>query len=79
MTVFQRISEIICSILGVKIEQLCLETNISDLGADSLDWTDIVVEVEEEFDIFIEDKDADNFQTIQDIIQYLKKQGLQDD
>jgi len=49
-----------------------LETTFEDLGADSLDVMDLIMELEQEFDIEIPDEDAENIRTIEDTINYIQ-------
>ena len=60
--------------LGVAPEHISTETNLQRmLGADSLDVVEMVMELEEEFDLNIPDEDASGLQTIGDVIRYLEK------
>ena len=68
-----RVSAIIVEQLGVTKEELAPEASfIDDLGADSLDIVELVMAMEEEFDIEIPDDDAEKIQTIEDVISYVK-------
>ena len=68
-----RVSAIIVEQLGVSKEELAPEASfIDDLGADSLDIVELVMAMEEEFDIEIPDDDAEKIQTIEDVITYVK-------
>jgi acyl carrier protein len=51
---------------------------IDDLGADSLDWAEMVIETEEEFNITIDEDEFKKLYTIGDIINYLKENGIED-
>ena len=69
---FNRIKPIIASQLGVDTEKVTPSAKISDdLGADSLDSIELVMALEEEFNIEILDEDAEKIKTIDDIIVYL--------
>ena len=69
-----RVSAIIVEQLGVTKEDLAPQASfIDDLGADSLDIVELVMAMEEEFDIEIPDDDAEKIQTIQDVISYVKR------
>ena len=69
-----RVSDIIVEQLGVSREELVPEANFSeDLGADSLDIVELVMAMEETFDIEISDEDAEKIQTIGDAFAYVKK------
>ena len=69
-----RVSDIIVEQLGVSREELVPEAKfIEDLGADSLDIVELVMAMEENFDIEIPDDDAEKIQTIGDVFAYVKK------
>src|SRR5215468_9015333 len=69
-----RVSELIVEQLGVSMEEIRPEASfIDDLGADSLDIVELVMAMEEEFDIEIPDEDAERIQTIGDATAYLKE------
>ncbi len=76
-TTEQRITEVIVDQLGVNEENVVPAADlISDLGADSLDQVELVMAIEEEFDIEIEDSEAEAAKTVQGIIDLVKsKQG----
>lgn len=67
--VFDRIKKVVCEQLGVSEEEVKLETTFEELGADSLDLFQVVIELEEEFDIQLED--AENMKSIQDAVTYV--------
>ena len=68
-----RVSAIIVEQLGVTKEELAPRASfIDDLGADSLDIVELVMAMEEEFDIEIPDDDAEKSQTMEDVITYVK-------
>jgi acyl carrier protein len=74
MALENRISDIIVEQLGVSKEEIKPEASfIDDLGADSLDIVELVMAMEEEFDIEIPDDDAEKIQTIGDALSYLKE------
>ena len=69
-----RVKEIIAKELEVDAKQVVPEAKfIEDLGADSLDIVELVMAMEEEFDIEIPDEDAERIQTIGDATAYLKE------
>ena len=69
----ERITEIIVAQLGVTVAEIVPEASfIDDLGADSLDIVELVMAMEEAFDIEISDEDAEKLQTIGDAFGYLK-------
>ena len=74
MALENRVSELIVEQLGVTAEEIKPEASfIDDLGADSLDIVELVMAMEEEFDIEIPDEDAERIQTIGDATSYLKE------
>lgn len=70
----ERVIEIVAEQLGVDKEKVNPQTNfISDLGADSLDTVELVMELEEEFDINIPDDAAEKIQTVGQAIDFIEK------
>ncbi|MCW5558150.1 MAG: acyl carrier protein [Verrucomicrobiae bacterium] len=68
----QRIKDIIVEQLGVNADQVTPEAKfIEDLGADSLDTVELVMEFEDEFEISIPDEDAEKIQTVGSAIEYI--------
>jgi acyl carrier protein len=68
----KRVKEIIAEQLGVDEAQVIGEASfMDDLGADSLDTVELVMALEEEFDIEISDEDAEKIQTVQDAVDYI--------
>ena len=71
---FTRVREIIMEQLEVEAHQVTEEAKfIEDLGADSLATIELVMALEEEFDIEIPDEDADKIKTVRDAVEYLDK------
>ncbi|MCJ7687431.1 MAG: acyl carrier protein [Desulfobacteraceae bacterium] len=69
-----KIKKIICEQLDVPEEDVVPEASfVDDLGADSLDQVELIMAMEEEFDVSIPDEDAENIGTVQDAIDYVKK------
>jgi acyl carrier protein len=68
-----RVLKLIAEQLGVTKEELVPEANfVDDLGADSLDIVELVMAMEEAFDVEISDDDAEKIQTIGDALTYVK-------
>lgn len=68
----ERVKQIVAEQLGVDEGQVTNEAAfMDDLGADSLDTVELVMALEEEFDIEISDEDAEKIQTVQDAINYI--------
>ena len=71
-SVEERVVEIVAEQLGVDREKVTRETSfVNDLGADSLDTVELVMELEEEFDITIPDDAAEKIQTVGQAIDYI--------
>lgn len=68
----QKVTEIIVKKLGVEETQVTGTASFTkDLGADSLDTVELIMEFEKEFNIQIEDSDAEKIQTVDDVVAYL--------
>lgn len=73
-TVAERVKQIVAEQLGVDEDQVVSEASfMDDLGADSLDTVELVMALEEEFDIEISDEDAEKIQTVQDAVDYISE------
>ena len=73
MSVEQKVIEIVCEHLAVNKEQVTRNTNfIEDIGADSLDIVELIMELEEEFDIQIPDDQAEKIKTVGEAIAFIK-------
>ncbi len=70
----ERVKQIVAEQLGVDEDQVTAEAAfMDDLGADSLDTVELVMALEEEFDIEISDEDAEKIQKVQDAVDYINK------
>ena len=70
--VFDKVKELIADQLDVDAEKVVAEANIQDdLGADSLDIVDLIMAVEDEFEVKIEDEEVENLKTVGDIVNYI--------
>ena len=73
-----RVIEIVCEQMGASKEKVTEATSfINDLGADSLDTAELVMEFEDEFDLNIPDEDAEKIQTVGDAIKYIEGHAQQ--
>jgi len=70
--VFEKVKEIIVDQLGVDEEEITLETTFEDLGVDSLDLFQIVIEIEESFNIKIEN--AEDIKCVKDAVEFIEAQ-----
>ena len=71
-SVEERVIEIISDQLGLEKDEIQLEASfIDDLGADSLDIVEMIMTIEDEFDIEISDEDAEKIVSVQDAISYI--------
>ena len=74
MDTFERVKNLVVEQLGVNEDQVTPEASFTeDLGADSLDVVELVMAVEEEFDLQIPDEDAEKIQTVADVVAYIKE------
>jgi acyl carrier protein len=72
--IVEKLKQIIREQLGVEEDEITPTASfVEDLGADSLDTVELVMAVEEAFDIEIPDKDAEKMRTVQDLIDYIEK------
>src|SRR5207249_10966345 len=74
-SVKDRVIEIVCENLGVNKEQVTEKTSfIEDVGADSLDIVELIMELEEEFEINIPDEQAEKIKTVGEAIEYIERE-----
>ncbi len=72
----ERVKQIVAEQLGVDEDQVTPEASfMDDLGADSLDTVELVMALEEEFDVEISDEDAEKIQTVADAMNYINAQS----
>jgi len=71
--VFEKVKKIIAEQLGVEEDEIAMESSfIDDLGADSLDIVELIMALEEEFDLEIPDSEAEKISTVGDVVEYIK-------
>lgn len=70
---FEKVKKIIVEQLGVEEDEIAMESSfIDDLGADSLDIVELIMALEEEFDLEIPDSEAEKITTVGDAVEYIK-------
>ena len=70
----EKVLDIVCEQMGASRDKITNETSfINDLGADSLDTVELVMEIEDTFDLSIPDDAAEKIQTVGDAIKYIKE------
>ena len=75
--IFEKVREIVIDRLGVTEDAVTNEASfVDDLGADSLDIVELVMAIEEEFEIEIPDEDAEKVVTVGDVVEYLKEKAV---
>lgn len=78
-SVQDRVIEIVCEQMGQPKDKVSIETSfINDLGADSLDTVELVMELEDEFELSIPDEEAENIRTVGDAIKYITENQKKD-
>lgn len=71
--VFEKVRSILVNQLGVDEDKVVMDASIvDDLGADSLDVVDLIMSLEEEFDIEIPDEDVETMKTVSDVVKYIE-------
>ena len=70
---FEKLQNLVVEGLGVSKEEVTMEADLaSDLGADSLDAVELIMAIEDEFDITIDDEVAQSFKTIKEIVDFIE-------
>ncbi len=72
-SIFNKIKEIVIEQLGVEEQDVTMETSFQDLNADSLDIVELIMALEEEFDLEIPDEDAEKLTTVGAAVEYIKE------
>ena len=74
MEIFEKLKGILCEQLDLEEDQVTMESSIvDDLGADSLDIVDLVMSIEDEFDLEFPDEAVENVKTVGDVVKYLEE------
>jgi|TARA_B110000483_G_C17687577_1_gene348110 acyl carrier protein len=72
MSIEERVRKIVCEQLGKSVEEVSNDASfVDDLGADSLDTVELVMALEEEFDLEIADDEAEKISTLQEAVNYI--------
>lgn len=75
---FEKVRQIIVDQLGIDENEITMESSfIDDLGADSLDIVELIMALEEEFNIEIPDEEAEKISTVGDVVEYIKAHSQQ--
>ena len=73
---FEKVAAILAQQLDVEVDEITADTDIvDDLGADSLDIVDLVMTLEDEFDLEIPDEDVETVRTVGDLVKYLEERA----
>ncbi len=71
---FEKVRDILVEELDLDVEEVTMESNIrEDLGADSLDMVDLIMSIEDAFEVKVDENDAVNIKTVGDIVNYISK------
>ncbi len=71
--VFEKIRAILAEQLDIAADEITMESNIAeDLGADSLDVVDLIMSIEDEFDLEVPDTEVENIKTVGDVVNYIE-------
>ncbi|MBQ7096105.1 MAG: acyl carrier protein [Clostridia bacterium] len=74
MNMFEKVKAIVMDQLSISDEDMItLNTTLEDLGADSLDMVEVIMAIEDEFDVQIKDEDLESLKTLADLIDYINK------
>ncbi len=72
MSTENKVKDIIADQLEVAVDKLTMETTFEDIDADSLDIVELVMALEEEFDLEISDQEIENINTVGDVVKYIE-------
>ncbi|MBR4087608.1 MAG: acyl carrier protein [Clostridia bacterium] len=74
MTMFEKVKAIIIDQLSISdADMVTVDTTLEDLGADSLDLVEVIMAIEDEFDVQIKDEDLESLKSVGDLINYINK------
>ena len=70
---FEKLQKIIAEVLNIDTDKITMEsTFVDDLGADSLDVVDLLMSIEDEFEIEVPDEEIENIKTVGDLVKYIE-------
>ncbi|MDX9692200.1 MAG: acyl carrier protein [Acholeplasmataceae bacterium] len=71
--IFERVKEMIVEELNVPAEKITMQSRLAeDLGADSIDAVELIMNIEDEFEIQVSDEQAQNIKTVGDLVKYIE-------
>jgi len=71
--IFERVKEMIVEELNVPVEKITMAARLAeDLGADSIDAVELIMNIEDEFEIQVSDEQAQNIKTVGDLVRYIE-------
>ena len=71
--IFEKLKDIIAEQLSVEADEVTMDSNIQDdLGADSLDVVDLLMSIEDEFEVEVPDEEIENIKTVEDLVKYIE-------
>lgn len=77
--IFETIQEIIAKQLHIEIDEISMDSHLkNDLNADSIDAVDIIMALEDRFDIEFDDEDLEKLETIEDVVEYIESHTSED-
>lgn len=72
--VFEKIRKILCEQLDIEEDTVSMESNIAeDLGADSMDVVDLIMSIEDEFEVEVPDEKIESIKTVGDVVNYIEQ------
>ncbi|PKK38643.1 Acyl carrier protein [Clostridiaceae bacterium JG1575] len=71
--VFEKVRDIIADKLGMSPEEIRMDMGFEDLGADSLDLMEVIMALEDEFDLTMPEDEASNTKTVADLVQFIQE------
>jgi len=72
MDIFEKVRGLICEQLNADEAKISMDTTFEDLDADSLDIVELVMALEEEFNLEISDEEVENIRTVGDVVRYIE-------